>query len=255
VTLLDIKQCYGTIIYNLIKGFAMKIVPTVEDKNYGVTSDGKIINFKSNKYLKLYCGANGYYTVSLGRKLKNLLVHRIVGNAFLYNEKSKFKGDNPIINHKDGNKLNNNVNNLEWCSYSHNNKHAYTYCGKKVPKSVIDRIVQSAKDRKGTKIQKARITTELEDKEIVSMYEQGMSVYDIEAKTNVNRQVVTKRVKEFSRIRKRNKEIIAVKNGNIVPFHSISNASMELNIPTSNIIKVLKKKRNHAGGYQFYYKD
>ena len=47
-------------------------------------------------------------------------VHRIVAMAFVKNENNL-----PCVNHKDCDKLNNNYNNLEWCSYSHNIKHSY----------------------------------------------------------------------------------------------------------------------------------
>lgn len=59
----------------------------------------------------------GYYSVVLyaNRKFINKPIHRLIAETFL---------DNPnnynCINHKDKNKLNNNVENLEWCSYSHN---------------------------------------------------------------------------------------------------------------------------------------
>lgn len=49
------------------------------------------------------------------------MVHRIVAETFLPNENSHFS----IVNHKDGNKVNNHVDNLEWCDYSINNGHAY----------------------------------------------------------------------------------------------------------------------------------
>lgn len=53
-------------------------------------------------------------------KGKNYTIHRLVANAFLNNINNYTD-----INHKDGNKLNNDVNNLEWCNRSHNLKEAY----------------------------------------------------------------------------------------------------------------------------------
>jgi hypothetical protein len=65
---------------------------------------------------------NGYKTVSLSRfgKTRTFTVHRLVCVTFLENI-SNFK----CINHKDGNKLNNNLSNLEWCDFSHNSLHAF----------------------------------------------------------------------------------------------------------------------------------
>lgn len=65
---------------------------------------------------------NGYLVVNL--KLNGVqskkLIHRLVALAFIPNQKDKH-----YINHKDGNKQNNKVDNLEWCTQSENIKYAY----------------------------------------------------------------------------------------------------------------------------------
>lgn len=65
----------------------------------------------------------GYYAVALydnNKKVKLKLVHRLIATTFLEN-----KNNFPVVNHKDGNKKNNNVENLEWCTQSHNVKESY----------------------------------------------------------------------------------------------------------------------------------
>lgn len=87
---------------------------------YKVSNMGRIMD-KNGDLLSLYDHPRGYKSVSLSLcdnyRLK--LVHRIVAETFIPNPENK-----PQINHKDGNKENNKVNNLEWVTQKENSVHA-----------------------------------------------------------------------------------------------------------------------------------
>lgn len=64
----------------------------------------------------------GYVEVALCKngKLKTMLLHRLIAIHFIENPNNY-----PCVNHKNGIKTDNRIENLEWCSHSHNTKHAY----------------------------------------------------------------------------------------------------------------------------------
>lgn len=89
-------------------------------ENYLIDENGNVLNTKTKKILNGSIGEHGYkyYRLSKNGCKKMFYAHRLVAETFLLNI------DNlPVVNHKDGNKLNNNINNLEWVSYSNNMKH------------------------------------------------------------------------------------------------------------------------------------
>jgi hypothetical protein len=90
--------------------------------NYFVTKEGKVINAKTNKILKPVFNTGGYQQVTLHNRIKskNIVIHRLIAKAFIPNPENK-----PQVNHIDGNKSNNSVTNLEWCTCSENVKHAH----------------------------------------------------------------------------------------------------------------------------------
>lgn len=88
---------------------------------YAVSSWGRIQNLKNKTIYPIDYSKNYYRTVLLMKnfEVKSYPVHRIVAMAFIPNP------DNlPVVNHIDGIKCHNNVENLEWVSYKENSEHA-----------------------------------------------------------------------------------------------------------------------------------
>lgn len=92
---------------------------------YQVSNDGKVKNYSTGSCLKFSYSSNGYCRVKLYKKVdgkrynKMFMAHRLVASAFLDNPMNK-----PQVNHLDGDKHNNRVENLEWCTQSENLVHS-----------------------------------------------------------------------------------------------------------------------------------
>ena len=93
-------------------------------KLYEISPSGVLRNVKTGNVVKGYTEKNGYQRVKIENKelgcAVRTTIHRLVAEVFLPNPEGKTQ-----INHKDLNKQNNDVSNLEWVTPSENMKHAY----------------------------------------------------------------------------------------------------------------------------------
>ena len=87
------------------------------DGKYLISDDGRVFSVLSERMLTLQSNSEGYKRVELVRNgtSRRYLVHRLVAEAFIPNPNNY-----PLVNHKDEDKTNNHVENLEWCDGSYN---------------------------------------------------------------------------------------------------------------------------------------
>ena len=145
--------------------------------SYYITETGKCYNSNTGKYLKGQENCLHHYfsynlTLPDGTK-KRCAAHRLVALAFIPNDDPKHKTE---VNHIDGNKLNNNVENLEWVTPSQNQQHAlqlelrqfnHVFCFDKNKKLVAEykNVPEAAR---AAKVSESRISQEI-NKEIKTL--------------------------------------------------------------------------------------
>lgn len=124
--------------------------------------------------------SNGYLRVGFGRK-KDVYIHRLVAQAFIPNPDNK-----PQVNHKDMNKKNNSVENLEWCTQKENNVHSYeTRC----VSNEFMRIIATCENHKISALKRRRFTLK-QVNEIRTLLSLGVSHKKISEIFNCSRQLI-----------------------------------------------------------------
>lgn len=150
-----------------------KIKPIFNNR-YFITSFGRIFD-KMNNEMKL-TNFSGYKRVTLSPEFKvkkKYFVHRLVAEAFIPNNDISKK----YINHKDFNRSNNNVSNLEWCTQSENEFHKM-----KNRPEIKDHL--SLVNRKSNNLEKTNLIKQVN--EICKLISEGKSVSDISKILNID---------------------------------------------------------------------
>lgn len=113
-------------------------------KGYYITKGGKVWSSKRNIYLtNSYTAGYEKTIIKKDKKCFNLSIHRLLAQAFIPNPESKL-----TVNHINGIKTDNRIENLEWATYSENNKHAFNMGLMTITEACKDRV----KEVLGTKV-------------------------------------------------------------------------------------------------------
>ena len=153
-------------------------LPILNFPEYKITKEGAVIG-KRGKVLVGHIDRCGYKEVVLSYYpiQKNALVHRLVLSTFNPIDNMK----NLDVNHKDGNKLNNNLNNLEWCTRSENIIHSY--------KNGLQKV---ATNTHGT----FDVLTEEKIKQVYKLYIDGLIDKEIAKIVGCSRELVGRKIRE-----------------------------------------------------------
>ena len=148
---------------------------------YNYIKPGRILksNIKNSGYL--------YLSISNGNnKFKHANVHRLVALAFIPNPDSK-----PQVNHKDGNRLNNNVDNLEWCTAKENINHSLDSRRYKI----------GLQKKKETRERSFDLKVFKYKDEVVNLYDSHNTVETIASMVGIGRDFVTRILRMHGRLK------------------------------------------------------
>lgn len=248
---LGYKWEYENIVIEEIENEIWKEIPTNLINGY---NNIQLSSFGRIKYTDGSIGNgynySGYLGISIGGKTYRL--HRLVAQVFLQNPDNKY-----VVNHKDGNKLNSKLSNLEWNTSKENSTHAYNTGLNKNTRQVVQFDLDMNKIKEFISINDASRELHISSCRISKCCKKKLTNIEnfiflfkeeyVDKITNNNNNIILKN---------KNKIIIQFDlNFNIIKyFGSIFKASNELNIHKSLIYDCCEKKQKTTNGFIFMYK-
>ena len=239
----------------------MSWIKLAVNKNYSINENGEVKNNKTNKLLKQSQHKNGYMSVSIkitNGSYKQYYVHRLVAEAFLPNLNNLTD-----VNHKDYNKQNNSVENLEWCSRSDNLKHSYNYENHNKNRKHVKELAAKNHEKMKIKVMQRTLSGEFVA-EYNSMREAeektGIPIQNISSVTSGKRRSAGGYIWEksdgidfeynparhFSAVQQ-----LDLNDNIIAEYYSMADAARATGIDSNNISAVCAGKRKTTGGFKW----
>lgn len=239
----------------------MNWVKLAVNENYSINENGEVKNNKTNKLLKQSQHKNGYMSVSIkitNGSYKQYYVHRLIAETFLPNL------DNLTdVNHKDYNKQNNSVENLEWCSRSDNLKHSYNYENRNKNREHAKKLAMRNHEKMNIKVTQRTLSGDFVA-EYNSMREAeektGIPIQNISSVTSGKRRSAGGYIweksdgidfeynptKYFSAVQQ-----LDLNDNIIAEYYSMADAARATGINSNNISAVCAGKRKTTGGFKW----